>query len=137
MAAGSHTVASYETPVGGNPNRGQAIAMVAPAGGPGRIPNHAPTSSQSRSGPAAAGGPPLPGTDWFSWTQQRLRELGATYYLLETWGRNGELYRFHCKMAIAGNQDYNRHFEATDSDAARAMQAVLRQVEAWRAGQEP
>ena len=60
--------------------------------------------------------------------------IGATYYLLETWGRNGELYRFHCKMAVAGNPDYTRHFEATDSDASRAMQQVLEQVEAWRAG---
>jgi hypothetical protein len=87
--------------------------------------------------PAAAG--PVPGgsNDWFTWTQHRLRELGATYYLLETWGRNGELYRFHCKMAVAGNPDYTRHFEATDSDASRAMQQVLEQVEAWRAGRGP
>ncbi len=73
-------------------------------------------------------------SDWFTATQQRLRDLGATYYLLETWGRHGELYRFHCKMAIAGNADYTRYFEATDTDASRAMQQVLRQVEAWRAG---
>jgi hypothetical protein len=72
--------------------------------------------------------------DWFTAIQQRLRGLGATYYLLETWGTNGELYRFHCKMAVAGNQGFTRHFEATDSSASRAMQSVLEQVEGWRAG---
>ncbi len=70
--------------------------------------------------------------DWFTSSQQRLRELGATYYLLESWGRRGELYRFHCKVAIAGNPDYTRHFEATDAEPARAMESVLREVEAWR-----
>jgi len=72
--------------------------------------------------------------DWFSAVAQRLRDLGATYYLLETWGRNGELYRFHCKMAVAGSQSYTRHFEATSDDAAQAMRSVLEQVEAWRSG---
>lgn len=72
--------------------------------------------------------------DWFSEAAQRLRDLGATYYLLETWGRNGELYRFHCKMAVAGSQSYTRHFEATSADAAQAMRMVLEQVEAWRRG---
>lgn len=85
-----------------------------------------------------AGGPAATATsDWFMGTQKRLRDLGATYYLLETWGRRGELYRFHCKMAIAGNPDYTRYFEATDSDPSRAMQSVLRQVEGWRSGATP
>jgi hypothetical protein len=73
-------------------------------------------------------------SDWFNATQQRLRTLGATYYLLESWGNRGELYRFHCKVAIAGNPDYTRHFEATDPHPARAMQMVLKDVEAWRSG---
>jgi len=78
--------------------------------------------------------PPIRTADWFSAVAQRLRDLGATYYLLETWGRNGELYRFHCKMAVAGGQGFTRHFEATSGDAALAMRSVLEQVEAWRAG---
>ena len=73
-----------------------------------------------------------PSLDAFAWTQKRLRELGATYYLLETWGPSGGQYRFHCKMPIAGNVDHPRHFEAMDADPARAMQTVLRQVEDWR-----
>jgi hypothetical protein len=76
---------------------------------------------------------PEANNDWFTRAQQRLRELGATYYLLESWGRRGELYRFHCKVAIAGNADYTRHFESTDAEPAQAMQTVLREVEAWRA----
>jgi hypothetical protein len=67
--------------------------------------------------------------------QQRLRELGSTYSLLESWGNQGQLYRFYCKMAIGGNANYTRYFEATDSDPVRVMNRVLQQVEAWRAGQ--
>jgi hypothetical protein len=68
--------------------------------------------------------------------EQRLRDLGATYYLLETWGTNGDRYRFFCKMSLAGNADYNRNriFQATAADPMQAMQDVLSQVEQWRAG---
>jgi hypothetical protein len=67
-------------------------------------------------------------------TQRRLRELGATYYLLETWGSQGELFRFYCKAAVAGNASYTRYFEATDTEPLRAMAKVLEQVQEWRAG---
>jgi len=68
--------------------------------------------------------------------EQRLRELGATYYLLETWGRTGDRYRFLCRMALTGNSNYgaDRIFLATDSDPLRAMENVLQQAEQWRAG---
>jgi len=74
--------------------------------------------------------------DPFTSIQQRLRELGATYFLLESWGSQGQLYRFYCKMAIGGNSNYNRYFEATDPDAIRVMSKVLNEVEAWRAGRQ-
>ncbi len=77
---------------------------------------------------------PLEQPDRFTAIQRRLREYGATYYLLETWGNAGELYRFHCKMAVGSNPNYTRHFEATDRDALRAMTQVLERVEAWRGG---
>jgi len=77
---------------------------------------------------------PLDQPDRFTVMERRLRENGATYYLLETWGNEGELYRFHCKMAIGNNPNYTRHFEATDRDALKAMAQVLERVEAWRAG---
>ena len=87
-------------------------------------------------GPGAAEGriQPLEAPDRFTAMERRLREYGATYYLLETWGKDGELYRFHCKMAVGNNPNYTRHFEATDSDALKAMGQVLERVEAWRAG---
>jgi hypothetical protein len=70
----------------------------------------------------------------FTAMERKLREFGATYYLLETWGNEGELYRFHCKMAIGNNPNYTRHFEATDRDALKAMAQVLEKVEMWREG---
>ena len=119
--------ANFETPIHAGP-----AAVAAPPTQVVPVKRAAAAARQAGPGPTPGGS-----NDWFTWTQQRLRELGATYYLLETWGRNGELYRFHCKMAVAGNPDYTRHFEATDSDASRAMQQVLEQVEAWRAGRGP
>jgi hypothetical protein len=73
-------------------------------------------------------------SDRFTYVLDRLRELGATYYLLETWGNEGQRFRFHCKMAIGGNPSYTRHFEATDREALQAMARVLADVEGWRAG---
>jgi len=73
--------------------------------------------------------------DRFTFIQQRLRRLGATYYVLEAWGDSGRLYRFHCRMAVADSANYTRYFEATDADALKAMGKVLGEVEAWRAGQ--
>ncbi len=78
-------------------------------------------------------------TTQFRRMEQRLRELGATYYLLETWGSSGDRYRFFCKMAISGTADYNRNriFQATAADPLHAMQDVLEQVEQWRGGRQP
>jgi len=112
--------------------RPYAMPTQSPAG----TPNYAGTSS------IAAGSPQAPGeahsadaaTDPFRSMERQLRQQGATYYLLETWGTEGELYRFHCKMAVAGNANYTRHFEATDRDALSAMRHVLEQVDAWRSG---
>jgi len=73
-------------------------------------------------------------SDRFTYVLDRLRDLGAVYYLLETWGNEGQRFRFHCKMAIGGNPSYTRHFEATDRDALQAMARVLAEVETWRAG---
>ena len=86
-------------------------------------------------GPVAESTPPqsLPAADQFALVQRRLDELGATYYRLESWGNEGRLYRFYCRMAIGGSSSYTRHFEAKDPDALGAMARVLREVEAWRA----
>jgi hypothetical protein len=66
--------------------------------------------------------------------QERLQKLGATYYVLESWGNDQQLYRFFCKMAVTGNANYVHCFEATHADPLRAMQQVLQQVETWRGG---
>ncbi len=69
--------------------------------------------------------------------ERRLREYGATYYLLDTHATDGQQYRFYCRMASGNNSNVTRDFEATDPDALQAMAQVLRQVEAWRSGREP
>ena len=72
-----------------------------------------------------------PGSDSFHSIQDRLKELGATYYLLESWGTQQQMYRFYCRMAIGGNPSYTHYFEAMESDPVQAMLGVLRQVESW------
>lgn len=67
--------------------------------------------------------------------QRRLHDLGATYLLLETWGSRQQLYRCFCKVAIGGNPNCTRHFEATDADPLRALAVVTEQVEHWQHAQ--
>jgi hypothetical protein len=73
----------------------------------------------------------------FRRTEMRLRDLGATHYMLETWGPDNNRYRFVCKMAIGGNADVNRYFQAVDDDPWQAMETVLQQVEQWRSRPQP
>jgi hypothetical protein len=70
----------------------------------------------------------------FSQVQDRLKQLGATYFLLETWGNQQQLYRFYCKMAVGGNTNYTHCFEQIGPDPLQTMSEVLKQVEAWRNG---
>jgi hypothetical protein len=71
--------------------------------------------------------------DHFRAAEQRLRQLGATYYLLETTGTEGNHYRFFCKVASPQNPEQPLAFFATGADPLTAMEDVIRQVEAWRA----
>jgi hypothetical protein len=133
---GYNQSASFVVPVEASP---QAPGSTAPTGAP---PYGSPTPIAGA--PAPMPGAAMPGADRtacpleqpdrFTEMERKLREFGATYYLLETWGNAGELYRFHCRMAVANNAAYSRHFEATDRDALKAMADVLAQVEAWRSG---
>jgi hypothetical protein len=79
---------------------------------------------------APTGGCPeqAPQLDHFSQIQQQLRQLGVTYYLLETWGNQRELFRFYCEVPIGGNPNFVRHFEATHAEPLQAMTQVLQQV---------
>jgi hypothetical protein len=72
--------------------------------------------------------------DRFTALEHRLRDLGATHYRLETWGDEGELFRFRCMMAVPGRANHNRYFEATDPEALGCMERVLAQIERWHAG---
>lgn len=74
------------------------------------------------------------GSDPYRTIQKRLREMGATYYLLESWGNDRQMYRFFCKMAIGGSRDYTRCFEATADEPLQAMRQVLEQVENQKKG---
>ena len=74
--------------------------------------------------------------DQFLHIQQRLRDLGANYYLLENWGEQGECYRFHCRVAVGNSANFTKHFEATDNQPLGAMTKVLADVESWRSGVE-
>lgn len=85
-------------------------------------------------GGATAGARSEPHADRFSQMEARLRQLGATYYALESWGNEGQLYRFYCKLAIADDPRQVRQFEAVNADAIEAMQRVLGDVENWRSG---
>ena len=66
---------------------------------------------------------------------ERLRELSASYYALETWGAQGQYFRFHARIAAGHGGSYVRHFDAVDRSGDEAMGSVLDQVEQWRAGQ--
>jgi hypothetical protein len=93
-----------------------------------------PGPSPARLSPAAALSPPPPSAaqnDPFTLIENRLRQLGATYFLLESRGDQQQQYRFYCKMALGGNPNYTRCFEAVDAEPLRAMSQVLQQVESW------
>lgn len=65
---------------------------------------------------------------------EELKQLGAQFYRLQTWGNRGELYRFSCYVAAPDNDQYQRHFQAIDADSIQAMRQVLDEVKIWRAG---
>jgi len=105
--------------------------LLAPAGG--QVDPATPVAS--RSGPAnPVGVSPVATTERFTFYQQRLQQFGVVYSLLENWGERGQLYRFCCKVAVGGNPNYTRWFEATDADPLAAMGKVTQQVERWRTG---
>ena len=121
--------AGYESPVApasDSAASGWPAGAVSPCGAVGSRPAAGPSD------PAVGRAPST--VDQFTYIQDRLRELGATYYLLESWGSQQQLYRFYCKVAVGGDPTYAHYFEATDSDRLKAMAQVLQRVEAWRAG---
>lgn len=134
-------LASYEPPASSNGNLdflrwpedpANASANPLPAASPGSgFASQGPAASHS----SAVGGPAS--GDRFNEIQRRFRLLGATYTLLETWGDQGQLFRFYCRMGMAGSTTYSRYFEATDAEPLVAMARVLEQVETWRSAGQP
>ncbi len=66
--------------------------------------------------------------------QERLEALGAVNWRLESWGSQG-LYRFSCAVSLAGQSRSTRYFEAVASRPETAIEQVVSEVEAFRAGQ--
>jgi len=64
--------------------------------------------------------------------ERRLRQMGATYSLLESWGQNGDHFRFHCRVPMPGGGDTPQRFEAVGSTPTEAMQNVVAEVDRWR-----
>jgi len=73
-------------------------------------------------------------SDQFKYVQDRLRHLGATYFVLETCGDEKRDFRFYCRMSMGGNPRVTKPFWCFDSDPLRAMTQVLKQVEDWQTG---
>lgn len=113
--------ASYEAPLESE-SVGRAPASVSP------LAAHGTSSASTPAAPPVGQSP-----DSFHSICHRLKELGSTYVLLESWGDGQEQFRFYCKIAIAGNPHYTYRFEATSPDPMAAMANVLRQVESWQA----
>ncbi|HET6880359.1 MAG TPA: hypothetical protein VFI31_09400 [Pirellulales bacterium] len=65
--------------------------------------------------------------------EQRLRQLGAVYYRLEMWGNDGAFYRCSCSVPLSARGRAVRHFESIEAAPSQAIEAVIKQVESWRA----
>lgn len=63
----------------------------------------------------------------------KLKELGVASYALEPWGGQRRLYRFHCEMPLAGNDQVTEQFEAISADAQQAVTQVVADVAQWHA----
>jgi len=68
--------------------------------------------------------------------QQRLKELGANYMVLEAAPQTEQGYRFLCRMPIPGSSVYSRPFEVFDPDPLQAMERVLSSVETWQSSRK-
>jgi hypothetical protein len=140
--------AGYDAPLGpGQPaTRGPTVGLMQlPANEPNLVPvgpggerpaaasDMSPLARPLASGPAAANLRSSRGPDPYTQIQDRLQQLGATYYLLEFLG-DQRVYRFYCRMAVGGNIRTPRPFWSLDADPCKAMSQVLQQVESWQSG---
>ncbi|MDR2345694.1 MAG: hypothetical protein LBE18_06475 [Planctomycetaceae bacterium] len=70
-----------------------------------------------------------------------LQNLGATYYCLEKWGNQGELFRFRCYVNPNGvpnngsqqnSYKYQKFFQHIDNDQIRVMEHVIDEIKMWK-----
>ncbi|MDZ4819711.1 MAG: hypothetical protein SGJ20_12145 [Planctomycetota bacterium] len=108
-------------------NLGQPANYEEPA--PGTAGQSAPLTANIPANPAAD--QQIGGDHRFRDAQARLRQLGASYYLLETWGESAETYRFFCKVTPNGDRERMWAFYHTDPDPVVAMNNVIQQIETW------
>ncbi len=80
--------------------------------------------------PASGGG--LSSNDQLKHVLERLRQLGATYFVLEPCGDEKREFRFFCQMSIGGNPRVTKSFWNFNGDPLKAITGVLTQVEDWQ-----
>jgi len=61
-----------------------------------------------------------------------LRALGTTEYTLETWGAEGQLYRFRCEIPLDSGEACLRRFEAVNADPLAAVRQVVGEATGWQ-----
>ncbi|MDR2757529.1 MAG: hypothetical protein LBC20_17705 [Planctomycetaceae bacterium] len=64
--------------------------------------------------------------------ETQLKQLGAKYYRLEKWGSRGELFRFSCYVSPSEPYQYQKYFQAIDSDELRVMESVIEEIKRWK-----
>ncbi|MDR3198428.1 MAG: hypothetical protein LBU34_11225 [Planctomycetaceae bacterium] len=64
--------------------------------------------------------------------ESQLKQLGAKYYRLEKWGSRGELFRFSCCVSPSEPYQYQKYFQAIDSDELRVMESVIEEIKRWK-----
>jgi hypothetical protein len=64
--------------------------------------------------------------------ENQLKQLGAKYYRLEKWGSRGELFRFSCCVSPSEPYQYQKYFQAIDSDELRVMESVIEEIKHWK-----
>ncbi|MDR0610761.1 MAG: hypothetical protein LBG58_11670 [Planctomycetaceae bacterium] len=64
--------------------------------------------------------------------ENQLKQLGAKYYRLEKWGSRGELFRFSCYVSSSEPYQYQKYFQAIDSDELRVMESVIEEIKRWK-----
>lgn len=64
--------------------------------------------------------------------EKELKILGAKYYRLEKWGSRGDLFRFSCYVSPSTTYQYQKYFQAIDSDELSVMRRVVEDIKHWK-----